>query len=1158
MTFMLAHSIQGVPHKQPLTVLLDSGSTSSWFNRTSLPSHITSTTVDALTGTTMAGEFSSNQQVTLSHIILPELSRNVSLSDLQARVFNADCRYDLILGRDVLRHFRISLDFNSHIISTLHNAIHMREFPSLQADTDRSDLAQQLLLDHMDSHLVDDNSPLCNDDPDDYIPMSASDQEPELSLNPEDVMSTDTKPEITAAKYGATDANQIVRTMCTHLSLDRQNQLCDVLSKYDRLFDGELKSYPLEQIHLDVDSSVSPYRSRAYPIAQSQLKLFKDELDRLCKIGVLEEQGRSTWIAGTFIIPKKDNTIRWISDFRALNKALKRKVYPIPRIQDILSRRKGYEFLTKLDISMQYYTFELDDESKDLCTIATPFGLYRYRRLPMGISQSPDIAQEIMERVLRAIDDIEVYIDDIACFSNTFDAHMELIDTVLDRLQSHGFSINPLKCEWAVQETDFLGHWLTPSGIKPLSKKVDAILHMQPPTNPKELRSFLGLVTYYRDMWPRRSHILSPLTDLLKKPKHSKFEWLPIHQKSFDEMKSLIASDTLLCYPDHNLPFDIETDASDYQLGAVIKQNNRPVAYYTRKLNDAQRNYTTIEKELLSVVETFREFRTMLLGAKISVYTDHRNLTHKLSQFTTQRVMRWRLLLEEYNPTFHYIPGPKNVVADAISRVPTSLAAFLSHCPTSAPIRPDPKPRNYTESHCLWHTDPLLTECLMAVPTRSAQPSRPTSGQTSGPHYPDPVDPLQHDMFLFHPRFDARGNLPFHFATIHTYQQQDPHLTSVLDKDPRRFFKMTLGGYSIICFYDKPDDDSSWSIVLPDQMLKPLIDWYHKITVHSTGMDRLEALIRRNFWHPRIRENVREIISNCQICPQVRLAAKPYGELAPRDAPIAPWSEVHVDFIGPWNIKINDITLEFNALTCIDPVTNLIEINRLTKSKTADNAKELFENNWLARYPRPLRLVHDHGPEFHGHDFQFPLDYAGIKAVNISPNTPTANSVIESCHRTIGQIIRTMVNLTPPTSSTEADSLVDSAIAQAMFALRCSPNSSLGNYSPGALVFNRDMLLDIPVIADILTLTQNRQALIDRRLLQANKRRIRHEYKVGQQVFVKIHDRKSKLSLVRTGPFPIVQVHTNNTVTIRRGPILERISIRHLLPFKPVGTALEG
>ena len=247
----------------------------------------------------------------------------------------------------------------------------------------------------------------------------------------------------------------------------------------------------------------------------------------------------------------------------------------------------------------------------------------------------------------------------------------------------------------------------------------------------------------------------------------------------------------------------------------------------------------------------------------------------------------------------------------------------------------------------------------------------------------------------------------------------------------------------------------------------------------------------------------------------------------------------------------HNVTLRFEALTCIDPVTNLVEISRFPGPETSDTARALFENHWLARYPRPLRIVHDNGPEFTGHDFQFPLDYAGITPVRITPYMPTANAVIESVHRTIGQVIRTLIHLKPPQNAADADSVVDEAIATAMHACRCAPNTSLGNFSPGALVFQRDMFLDLPLVTDLLTLTQHRQALIDRRLLRANARRIRHEYKVNDLVYLRIHAPDSKLSLVRTGPFPILQVHMNNTVTMKRGPIHERISIRHIMPFQP-------
>ena len=183
---------------------------------------------------------------------------------------------------------------------------------------------------------------------------------------------------------------------------------------------------------------------------------------------------------------------------------------------------------------------------------------------------------------------------------------MKTLQEVLKRLEANGYSINAKKCKWAVKETDFLGHYLTPNGVKPWSKKVRAILEMTRPRTLKQLRSFLGMVNYYCYMWPKRSHILNPLTRLTGA---TKFEWNDECEKAFQQMKAVISTDCLLTYSNHNHPFDIETDASDSQIGAVIKQKGKPVAYYSRKLNPAQRNYTTIKKELLSIVETLREFR---------------------------------------------------------------------------------------------------------------------------------------------------------------------------------------------------------------------------------------------------------------------------------------------------------------------------------------------------------------------------------------------------------------------------------------------------------------------------------------------------------------------------------------------------------------------
>jgi len=226
---------------------------------------------------------------------------------------------------------------------------------------------------------------------------------------------------------------------------------------FTKLFDSTLGVYPHRKFHIDLIPGAKPKHSRSYAIPRIHLAAFKKELDRLVEIKVLSPTGTGTskWGSPTCITPKKDNTVRWVSDLRELNKVVLRKQYPLPIINDVLHKRTGFAFFSKLDISMQYYTFELDEESKDLTTIVTPFDKYKYNVLPMGLKCSPDFAQETMENIFRDVKDAEVYFDDIGAFSPSWEHHVELLRTILTKLQDNWFTVNPLTCDWAVQETDW-------------------------------------------------------------------------------------------------------------------------------------------------------------------------------------------------------------------------------------------------------------------------------------------------------------------------------------------------------------------------------------------------------------------------------------------------------------------------------------------------------------------------------------------------------------------------------------------------------------------------------------------------------------------------------------------------------------------------------
>ena len=467
------------------------------------------------------------------------------------------------------------------------------------------------------------------------------------------------------ANYEAIDIEQHCREQ-THLSEAERKKLEQLLRKHEKLFDGNLGVWQGTEVNLELKPGAEPYHAKAFPVPKIHDSTLRKEVQRLCDIGVLKKVNRSEWAAPTFLIPKKDGSVRFISDFRELNKRIKRKPYPIPHIQDLLLNLEGFQYATSLDLNMGYYHIELNPTSKRYCTIVLPFGKYEYQRIPMGLCNSPDIFQEKMSELMQGLEFIRVYIDDLLCLTKgDYDDHLEKLDLVLQRIERAGLKVNAKKSFFAKEELEYLGYWITRDGIQPLPKKVEAILRIAEPKTRKQLRSFIGIINYYRDMWIRRSHILAPLAQLTSK--QVKWKWGPAESKAFNMAKKVIAREAMLSYPDFNKPFQIHTDASHHQLGAVISQDNKPVAYYSRKLNPAQSRYTTTERELLSIIETLKEYRNILLGLESEVFTDHKNLVYK--QFNTERVMRWRLLLEEFGPKLTYIKGASNVVADALSRM---------------------------------------------------------------------------------------------------------------------------------------------------------------------------------------------------------------------------------------------------------------------------------------------------------------------------------------------------------------------------------------------------------------------------------------------------------------------------------------------------------
>lgn len=471
---------------------------------------------------------------------------------------------------------------------------------------------------------------------------------------------------------GNSEIFENLESYLSHLAPVKRSDMMSVLNSFKSIF----SDVPTETNVLEHDIDVGdtkPIKQHAYRVNPEKRALLRTEVDYMIKHGIAEPSC-SPWSSPCILVPKANTTAkRFCSDFRKLNRVTKPDSYPIPRMDDCVDRVGSAQYVSKFDLLKGYWQVPLTQRAKEYAAFVIPDGLFAYRRMPFGLRNAGATFQRLMNIVLRGLDNVEAYIDDVVVFSESWSDHLKHVRGLFERLKEANLTVNLSKSEIAQATVTYLGKIVGQGKVRPVSAKVDAILEFPVPTTRRELKRFLGMAGYYRAFCRNFSQIATRLTDLTS-PKVA-FQWTSECQIAFEQRKALLATAPVLLAPDFKRPFILYTDASDVGVGAVLVQTNdngveQPVAFFSKKLNPGQMHYSTIEKETLALVLAVKHFEVYVTTSDpLVVYTDHNPLLFlQKSAFGNRRLLRWSLALQDLPLLIKHVKGKDNVVADCLSR----------------------------------------------------------------------------------------------------------------------------------------------------------------------------------------------------------------------------------------------------------------------------------------------------------------------------------------------------------------------------------------------------------------------------------------------------------------------------------------------------------